>query len=88
MFKKKFPNFFTASCFAVTAILTLFGCGSGGDSQAQSSWTHYSGSPEQSKFFPTTEITKENVGQLEVAWMYPSGDDFSYYFNPIVVDTT
>ena len=88
MFKKKFPNFFTASCFAVTAIFTLFGCGSGVDSQAQSSWTHYSGSPEQSKFFPTTEITKENVGQLEVAWMYPSGDDFSYYFNPIVVDTT
>jgi quinoprotein glucose dehydrogenase len=33
------------------------------------------------------EITKANVGQLQAAWFYPTGDDNVYQFNPIVVDS-
>src|SRR5690606_16850120 len=64
------------------------GCHSGGSSHLDhASWTHYGGSPEQSRYFHTAEITKDNVHLLKVAWMYPSeGDDF-YFFNPIIVDT-
>ena len=32
------------------------------------------------------QIDKSNVNQLEVAWIYPTGDNRSYVFNPIVVD--
>lgn len=56
-------------------------------SNNHSTWTHYGGSPDQSKYFDGTEITKANVDQLEVAWIYPSGDELSYFFSPIVVDT-
>ncbi len=55
---------------------------------AHTTWTHYSGSPDQSKYFKASQITKENVSQLEVAWMYPSNDDQPNYFSPIIVDTT
>ena len=53
-----------------------------------STWTHYGGSPDQSKYFNASQITPENVHQLEVAWVYPSGDEQPYFFSPIVVDTT
>jgi quinoprotein glucose dehydrogenase len=52
-----------------------------------STWTHYAGSPEQSKFFNTSQITKDNVNQMEVAWVYESDEAMPNYFSPIVVDT-
>ena len=52
-----------------------------------STWTHYAGSPDQSKFFNATEITKENVSQLEVAWVYENDEPMPNFFSPIVVDT-
>ncbi|MDX2072375.1 MAG: PQQ-binding-like beta-propeller repeat protein [Haliscomenobacter sp.] len=55
---------------------------------SHSTWTHYGGSPDQSRYFAASEITKENVAKLQVAWMYPSGDQQPYFFSPIVVDTT
>lgn len=51
-------------------------------------WTHYGGTPNQSKYFEADEINRDNVNKLEVAWMYPSGDNIPYYFNPLIVDTT
>lgn len=55
---------------------------------SHSTWTHYGGSPDQSRYFAASDITKENVGKLQVAWMYPSGDQQPYFFSPIIVDTT
>jgi quinoprotein glucose dehydrogenase len=49
-------------------------------------WPDYGGSPDQSKYAVTPDITKKNVAQLEVAWIYPSGDERAYQFNPIIVD--
>jgi quinoprotein glucose dehydrogenase len=49
-------------------------------------WPDYGGTPDQSKYVVLNDITKANVAQLEVAWTYPSGDERSYQFNPVIVD--
>jgi quinoprotein glucose dehydrogenase len=49
-------------------------------------WRDYGGTPDQSKFVELKDITKENVADLEIAWMYPSGDERQYQFNPVIVD--
>src|SRR5688500_2680457 len=50
-------------------------------------WSHYGGKPDQSKYVEATQITKENVNQLKVAWVYPTMDSAFNFFSPIVVDT-
>ncbi len=50
-------------------------------------WKDYGGSPDQSKYVVLDEIDKSNVNQLDVTWFYPTGDDQTYQFNPVVVDT-
>jgi quinoprotein glucose dehydrogenase len=37
-------------------------------------WTGYGGGPDSSRYFPSTQITRRNVSQLQVAWTYPFGD--------------
>ena len=50
------------------------------------SWPDYGGTPDQSKFVATRDITKKNVARLQVAWTYSTGDERAYQFNPIVID--
>ncbi len=57
------------------------------DKNAHATWSHYAGSPDQSKFFNASQITKENVKDLKVAWVYPTMDSSFNFFSPIVVDT-
>jgi quinoprotein glucose dehydrogenase len=45
-------------------------------------WTGYGGGPDNSRYFPSQQITRANVSRLEVAWTYPFGDTGS---GPIVV---
>jgi quinoprotein glucose dehydrogenase len=70
--------------------VSLSGCSIGESSQGPDpqhvTWQTYGGGPDQSKFVALDQITKENVGQLEIAWFYPTSDDNTYTFNPIVVD--
>ncbi|WP_221031917.1 PQQ-binding-like beta-propeller repeat protein [Actomonas aquatica] len=47
-------------------------------------WSDYGGGHDQSKFTTLSQITRENVTDLEIAWMYPTGDERSYQFNPVV----
>lgn len=49
-------------------------------------WKDYGGGPDQSKFVDLKQITKANVNQLEVAFVYPTNDNVGYRFNPIIVD--
>ena len=59
----------------------------GGDAQQDhKTWRDYGGGPDSSHFVALDQINKSNVSQLEVAWIYPTGDNRSYIFNPIVVD--
>ena len=46
-------------------------------------WDQYLGGADSSQFSSLAQIDKSNVGQLEVAWTYPT--DENYLFNPLVV---
>src|SRR6476619_3901816 len=48
-------------------------------------WSDNGGGPDNSHFSALTQITKENVGQLDVAWSYPSNDTLAYVWNPLIV---
>ena len=50
------------------------------------SWPDYGGTPDQSKYVVLEDITKANVAQLQIAWVYPTSDERAYQFNPIVID--
>jgi quinoprotein glucose dehydrogenase len=54
--------------------------------QDYKTWKDYGGGADSSHFVTLNQITKKNVKDLEVAWTYPTGDDRSYLFNPIIVD--
>ena len=49
-------------------------------------WDQYLGGADSSQYSSLAQIDKSNVGQLEVAWTYPTGDNYS--FNPLVVGNT
>ncbi len=49
------------------------------------SWPDYGGGPTNSHYVDLKQITKANIGQLQVAWSYPYGQTG---FNPVVVDNT
>jgi quinoprotein glucose dehydrogenase len=51
----------------------------------QRSWSDYGGGPENSHFVASKQITKTNIGQMDVAWAYPYADTG---FNPLVIDKT
>jgi len=56
-------------------------------SKSHSTWNQYGGGADQSKYFDGSQITKENINQLKVAWIYPTMDSAFNFFSPIVVDT-
>jgi quinoprotein glucose dehydrogenase len=65
-----------------------FSCNTGSSSSYDyTTWAHYGGGPDQSKYFDASQITKENVSQMKVTWTYPTNDSISYSFSPIVADT-
>ena len=76
---------------ALCILIIGFSCGIKSSSKKLSSnrttWSHYGGSQDQSKFFYTSQITKKNVNQLAVAWTYPADDNGFLMFSPIVIDT-
>lgn len=49
-------------------------------------WDNYGGGPDASKYVAHTQITRENLDQLEVAWTYETADEISYPFNPVIND--
>lgn len=82
-------NGFVSGIISLSISLVVFGCGTNNNSSEEhTSWSHYAGSPEQSRYFNANEITKDNVNQLQVAWTYPTNDNAPNFFSPIIVDTT
>src|SRR4051794_10705529 len=49
-------------------------------------WKDYLGGPAASHYSPLKQIDVHNVDKLEVAWSYPTGDESSYTFSPLVID--
>src|SRR5215472_17300696 len=58
------------------------------DAQYHSSWRDYAGGPDGAQYSTLDQINRSNVGQLRVAWSYPTGDGSKYLFNPVVVGRT
>jgi len=52
--------------------------------QNYKAWSDNGGGPDNSHFSALNQITKQNVGQLDVAWSYPSNDTISYVWNPLI----
>jgi quinoprotein glucose dehydrogenase len=49
-------------------------------------WATYGGGPEQMRYSSLTQINRSNVGQLELAWSYDTGESGGLQTQPIVVD--
>ncbi|HEY6291002.1 MAG TPA: PQQ-binding-like beta-propeller repeat protein [Terriglobia bacterium] len=56
-----------------------------GVGQSHTSWSDYGGGADSSQYSALREIDRTNVGQLKIAWVFPTGDDNRYFFNPIEV---
>lgn len=60
------------------------------NSQDYSKWTNYGGTKDASRYSSLQQITPENVGQLQVAWEYQSGDATErsqIQCQPIIIDS-
>lgn len=74
-------------CVFFSCGIALWKKGSGNAiDQQHKEWKDYGGGPDHSKFVDLKQITKSNVGQLDIAFVYPTSDNFTYRFNPIIVD--
>ena len=58
----------------------------GVSAQDHLTWRDYGGSPDASQYSALRQIDRSNVGKVQMAWTYPTGDNNKYYFNPLVVD--
>ncbi len=67
-----------------TFFLALFFSGSHPIDYTQ--WSEYLGGPDRNHYSALTQITPENVGQLQVAWTYAAPDSGQMQMSPIVVD--
>ncbi|MDQ6759730.1 MAG: pyrroloquinoline quinone-dependent dehydrogenase [Acidobacteriota bacterium] len=68
----------------ITAALTVsLALGAG-----HKTWNDYGGAPDAAQYSELTQIDRNNVSKLEVAWTYATGDNNKYFFNPLVVDRT
>jgi len=71
----------------VLLAFVINGCSNRSVDDRYVTWTNYGGGADQSKYSKLDHIDKSNVSQLSVAWSYSTGDDKTYQFNPIIVDT-
>jgi quinoprotein glucose dehydrogenase len=54
--------------------------------QGGANWNEYLGGPDSSHYSQLKQVNTRNVGSLQVAWNYETGDEVSYTFSPLVVD--
>jgi len=67
------------------AVLVSFVC-AGSASAQTTNWQDYLGGPASSHHSPLKQINTGNAHKLDVAWSFPTGDDISYTFSPLVID--
>ena len=49
-------------------------------------WRDYLGGPDSAHFSPLKQIDRGSAGKLQVAWAFPTQDNGTYVFSPLVVD--
>jgi quinoprotein glucose dehydrogenase len=80
MIMSKLRLFFPAVMVALVCGKTSFA------QQTRTTWKDYLGGPDSSHYSALKQINTDNVSKLEVAWSYPTGDDLTYMFSPLVID--
>ncbi|MDN4501541.1 PQQ-binding-like beta-propeller repeat protein [Alteromonadaceae bacterium BrNp21-10] len=53
---------------------------------SETQWSSYLGDPGRNQYSPLTQITPDNVHQLEMAWSYETSDAGQMQMNPLIVD--
>ena len=53
--------------------------------QSQADWAAYGGSVEDDRYSPLTQIDRNNVHQLKVAWTYDTAEEGGLQTNPLIV---
>src|SRR4051794_6553971 len=72
------------SCICGAVALTLTLAIAAQDAPAPKTWG-YGGGPQQIRYSPLTQITRDNVRQLQVAWTYDTGEAGALQTQPVVV---
>ncbi len=67
-------------------VLGMVAFAPGAWAQDHSTWRDYGGAADSAQYSALQQINRQNVSKLEVAWVYPTGDDRKYFFNPTVID--
>lgn len=58
---------------------------SGGNVGAGDDWRDYLGHPSSNQYSILDQINRDNVGELEVAWTYETGDSAEYQSNNLII---
>jgi quinoprotein glucose dehydrogenase len=98
----KAARMFVSACSLLLASLVLFpavlfsqsgsesfsvaGFSRAGIQSANQSWAVYGGDPENTHYSPLTQINRENVKDLRVAWAYDTGETGGLEASPLIVD--
>ncbi len=77
--------------FSLILLVAFMGCQVSPKTVPDSDWAHYQGDPGSNQFSTLEQINVNNVSELEVAWIYNSGDGdgdgrSQIQCNPLVVD--
>ena len=51
--------------------------------QDHTAWSDYGGGPDSAQYSALHQINRTNVSMLQIAWVFPTGDENRYFFNPI-----
>jgi glucose dehydrogenase len=54
--------------------------------QDHKTWSDYGGAADSAQYSALSQVNRDNVRGLQVAWTYPTGDENKYVFNPLIVD--
>ena len=58
----------------LACLLLCLGAGCSREDLNNRDWPYYLGDPTSSQYSPLRQINRDNVGRLEVAWTYHTGD--------------
>lgn len=75
---------------AICAMMTLTAVGQmvTRSGSAHSTWREYGGAPDGAQYSSLHQIDRSNVGKLQTAWTFSTGDSRGYAFNPLVIGRT
>jgi len=76
----------THKCAAFLFSCLFFVTASSALAQDHLTWRDYGGAADAAQYSALSQINRSNVDKLTIAWVYSTGDNNPYLFNPIVVD--